>query len=136
MMHCYVFDGGSRLTMMHLQIYRFVIVFGMMAEGGPSSSSSAPDYPRMIQKKIQLPSSLEGRMELTVEYDTQFSSRRCVISLEHTVNLNTGHTIMCCINPTKTVSCEEGWKLKLVFERCDRCDRCKSNMFLSSFGPD
>ena len=121
---------------MHLYICRFVIVIGVMAEGGHSSSSSAPDYPRMIQKKITLPSSLEGRMELTVEYDTQFSSRRCVISLEHTVNLNTGHTIMCCINPTKTVSCEEGWKLKLVFERCDRCDRCKSNMFLSSFGPD
>ena len=121
---------------MHLCICRFVIVIGVMAEGGHPSSSSAPDHPRMIQKKIALPSSLEGRMEMTVEYDTQFSSRRCVVYLEHTLNLNTGHTIMCCINPTKTVSCEEGWKLKLVYERCDRCDRCKSNMFLSSFGPD
>ena len=55
------------------------------------------------------------------------------MSLEHVVNLNTAHDVMCCAHPTKTVNIEEGWKLKIVFTACHLCDKCKPNEFLSSF---
>ena len=131
--HCYVFQGrdcavGAGL-MMHLQICR--IVSKAMDGNGYSSPSSTSNNIGVVEKKMQLPSTLRGMMELTTQYSTHSSERLCVITLEHTINLNTLHSLMCCRHPIKTVNIEEGYKLKLIYQACNLCDRCRPNLFRS-----
>ena len=87
----------------------------------------------MIEKKFKIDSTIRAKAELTCHYENQFSPRRCVVSLEQEVNLNTIHDIMCCDHPVKTINIEEGWKLKILFKVCNLCEKCKPNEFLSSF---
>ena len=87
----------------------------------------------MIEKKMIIDSVLKAKAELTIQYNTEFSARRCVVELEHLVNLNDVHGLMCCDHPKKFVAIEEGYKLRITFKCCSYCDKCKLARSLSSF---
>ena len=87
----------------------------------------------MIEKKFKIDSTIQARAELTCQYESEFSPRKCIVALEQEVNLNSIHDIMCCDHPVKTINVEEGWKLKILFKQCLLCEKCKPNTFLNSF---
>ena len=63
----------------------------------------------MIEKKFKIDSTIRAKAELTCQYESEFSPRKCIVALEQEVNLNSIHDIMCCDHPVKTINVEEGW---------------------------
>ena len=87
----------------------------------------------MIEEKFKIDSTIQARAELTCQYESEYSPRKCIVALEQEVNLNSIHDIMCCDHPVKSINLEEGWKLKIHFKQCMLCEKCKPNTFLNSF---
>jgi hypothetical protein len=79
-------------------------------------------------KKIHLQSTIQGRLEMTCQYDNRDGPRRCVVELEHFVNLNRGHSLMCCSQPIKSVRIEEGWRLVITYKSWNVCHKCSNNI--------
>ena len=78
----------------------------------------------MIEKKIRLQSIVNGSLEMTCQYEHPYGPRRCVVELEHTINLNRAHSLMCCSQPLISVRIEEGWKLIFTHKACNVCHKC------------
>ena len=81
---------------------------------------------------MTIDTNLQVISELNVQYDTDYAERRCVIALEHTVDLHSVHGLMCCEHPVKSIQIEEGYKLRMNFKSCRMCAKCNHDTVIDS----
>ena len=82
----------------------------------------------MIAKQLDLECNLRGQTKAVVLYDQNNSDERCVVEIEHRLNINQYHNMMCCSKPYKTVKVEDDGRVILKYVCCRICKRCSGNM--------
>ena len=82
----------------------------------------------MITKHLDLECNLQGQTKAVVLYDQNNSDERCVVEVEHRLNINRYHSLMCCSKPYRSVKVEDDGRVILTFKACRICKRCIGNM--------
>ena len=82
----------------------------------------------MIAKHLNLECNLRGQTKAVVLYDQNNRDERCVVEIEHRLDINKYHNLMCCSKPYKSVKVEDDGRVILTFKVCRVCKRCIGNM--------
>ena len=82
----------------------------------------------MIAKHLDLECNLRGQTKAVVLYDQNNRDERCVVEIEHRLDINKYHNLMCCSKPYKSVKVEDDGRVILTFKACRVCKRCIGNM--------
>ena len=89
----------------------------------------------MITKHLDLEFNLQGQTRAVVLYNQNNRDERCVVEVEHRLNINKYHSRMCCSKPYKSVKVEDDGRVILTFKACRICKRCIGNMAPVMSGP-
>ena len=82
----------------------------------------------MIEKKVVWSANLQTSCEATIQYssDSEFAARRCIVEIQHCFNMENISDNLCCSNPTKSVTVENGKRLIISAIACNKCKVCIS----------
>ena len=83
---------------------------------------------KMITKLLDLECNLQGQTKAVVLYDQNNSDEHCVVEVEHRLNINRYHSLMCCSKPHRSVKVEDDGRVILSFKACRVCKRCIGNV--------
>ena len=88
-------------------------------------------FKKMTTKQLDLEYTLHSSTKALVLYESNNNGpgyvEKCVIEVEHRLNTNRLHTLMCCSKPHRSVRVEENGMLILSFKACNTCTRCIGN---------
>lgn len=82
----------------------------------------------MIEKKVVWSDKLQTYCEATIQYssDSESEARRCIVQMDHFINLENLSDNLCCSNPTRSVTVENGKRLIISAIACNKCKVCIS----------